>query len=261
MISGFRHSVPPRLLRDLCQMVARDPIARLLALALVSLDLLLTAIHGLKYVFKDEFIELFGYWIYRNLTITNDWSIPEVGNYLKLAMIVLLLVLAFARQRQLIYLAWAVVYTITLLDDSLQLHEQIGESLGALFVGSGEAVGAGALRAQDLGELLVYGVYGVFFVAVLGVGFLRSREPHRSIGVGFALLLVALACFVAGVDTLDRIVIAWSSSLARVLATVEDCGEMVVISLTLAFAWVVSRPVDPTVATKTPRTAQPVVRE
>ncbi len=241
-------------------MVVRDPVARLLAVVLIALDLLLTAVHGLKYVFKEEFIELFGYWIYRNLTITNDWSIPEVGNYLKLAMIVVLLTLAFARQRQLIYLAWAVVYTITLLDDSLQLHEQIGESIGVLFVASGEEVGSGALRAQDLGELLVYGLYGVLFVGVLGFGFLRSREPHRAIGVGFAILLVALACFVAGVDMLDRVVIAWSSSLARVLATVEDCGEMVVISLTLAFAWAVSRPVDPAVATQISRATQPAVR-
>jgi hypothetical protein len=70
MRADLRNDLDTGRLLDLAGMVARDPVARLLAISLVSLDLLLRAIHGVKYVFKEEFIELFGYWIYRNLTIT-----------------------------------------------------------------------------------------------------------------------------------------------------------------------------------------------
>jgi hypothetical protein len=210
---------------------------------LVSLDLVFLVVHGVKYAFKEEFIDLFGYWIYRNLTITNDWAIPEITNYLKFAGIVYLLGAVFVRVRQPVYLAWAFVYALALIDDSLQVHEGLGEHLSGLLAGAtvlgvelDALEGSTGFRAQDLGELLVYGIYGGIFVGVLGIGFAASQGIHRQVGAGFALLLAALAFFVAAVDMLDRLVIALSSGLAKVLATAEDSGEMLVVSATLAFA-------------------------
>jgi len=39
---------------------------------LIAIDLLFLVIHGVKFAFKEDFIALFGYWFYRNLTLTND---------------------------------------------------------------------------------------------------------------------------------------------------------------------------------------------
>lgn len=222
-----------------------DRRASKLALALVSLDLVFVVVHGVKYAFKEETIELFGYWLYRNLTITNDWAIPEVTNYLKFVVIVFLLIRTFALVRQPVYLAWAFVYAVALMDDSLQIHEGLGAVISA-WLGDVTLFGAelqadSGFRVQDLGELIVYGLYGVTFAGVLALGFLWSGTRHRVIGLGFGLLLGGLAFFVAAVDMVDRLVAAHSGTLAGVLATLEDGGEMIVISLTVAFALIVYR--------------------
>jgi hypothetical protein len=139
-----------------------------------------------------------------------------------------------------VYLAWAFVYSLALIDDSLRVHEALGEPLSAL-LGGVAALGIGpeddsGLRMQDVGELLVYGIYGGIFVFVLGLGFWASNGIHRKVGAAFAVLLGGLALFVVVVDMLDRVVHAFSIEMARVLATAEDGGEMLVVSATVAFA-------------------------
>ena len=141
---------------------------------LVSIDLFFLLVHGVKFAFKEEFIDVFGYWLYRNLTLTNDWAFPEIFNYLKFAVIVFLLFRIFSLVRQPVYLGWAFVYSVALLDDSLQIHEMLGESIGQAFGNmpqliQGEQGAKEGLRAQDLGELVVYAMYAGSFVLVLGV--------------------------------------------------------------------------------------------
>ena len=231
--------------RPLLQFLFGDPKVVNLARVLISLDLFFVIVHGIKFAFKEGFIDLFGYWIYRNLTITNDWAIPEITNYLKFVVIIYLLCRVFAAIRQPVYLAWAFVYTIALLDDSLQVHEEMGEylsnMLGSVTLFGTELQSDQGFRSQDVGELIVYALYGGVFSVVLGLGFLWSQRLHRRIGIGFGLLLGSLAFFVAAVDMLDRLAISYSQTLARVLATIEDSGEMFVVSLTVAFAMIVYR--------------------
>ncbi|MEM8493714.1 MAG: hypothetical protein AAF756_23070 [Pseudomonadota bacterium] len=218
---------------------ADDRGARKLAVVLVTVDVLLIVIHVLKYFFKDEFIALFGYWIYRNLTITNDMAIPEITNYLKFAVTVFLLIRIFGAVRQPVYLAWAFVYGLALIDDSMRVHEQLGSLFsewlaGDTFLGLTVEGGEG-FRAQDAGEMIVYALYGGCFAVVLGLGFLLSEPLHRTIGFSFALLLGGLVFFVAVFDIFDRFVAAVSQYAGRVLSTLEDGGEMIVVSLTVAF--------------------------
>ena len=231
--------------RPLIQFLFGDPKVVNLAGVLLSLDLFFVIVHGIKYAFKEDFIELFGYWIYRNLTITNDWAIPEITNYLKFAVIIYLLFRVYAVIRQPVYLAWAFVYSVALLDDSLQVHEGMGEyisdMLGGVALFGIELSSDQGFRTQDVGELIVYAVYGGVFSVALGLGFLWSQPLHRRIGIGFGMLLGGLAFFVAVVDMIDRIAISYSRTLAQVLATIEDGGEMFVVSLTVAFALIVYR--------------------
>jgi hypothetical protein len=212
---------------------------------LILTDLIFTIVHGFKFVFKEDFIALFGYWIYRNLTLTNDWAIPEIFNYLKFVVIIYLLFRVFAAIRQPVYLAWAFVYTVALLDDSLQIHEALGEYLGNMIgnttlFGTEVQGGEQGFRVRDLGELMVYALYGGVFAIVLGFGFLWSDSLHRIIGIGFVVLLGALAFFAAVVDLLARFV-----SVFGVVGTIEDAGEMLVISLTVGYALIIYRRYGP----------------
>ena len=73
----------------------------------------------------------------------------------------------------------------------------------------------------------------------------QQQPLHRRIGFGFGLLLGSLAFFVAAIDILDRIATLYSQTLAQVLATMEDSGEMFVVSMTVAFALIVYRRYGP----------------
>ena len=217
-----------------------DRVAVRVLAALLFIDLLFLVIHGVKYAFKEDFIAFFGYWIYRNLTLTNDWAMPEIFNYLKFAAIVYLLCRIYTVIKQPIYIGWAFVYAVSLLDDSLQIHEALGEYIGNEINGLGVLNGIldeeKGFRIRDLGELVVYAMYGGTFVLVLGVSFLLSDPVHRLIGAGFALLLGLLAFFAVGVDLLARAV-----PTQGVMGTLEDAGEMWVISLTVVYALAVYR--------------------
>lgn len=222
------------------QFLFSDPDVVRFVRILISIDLVFLIIHGVKFVFKEEFISLFGYWIYRNLTLTNDLAIPEIFNYLKFVVIIYLLCRVFAAVRQPVYFAWAFVYSVALLDDSLQVHEGLGEYLGNL-MGSTTLFGMElqadqGFRIRDLGELFVYALYGGTFALVLSLGFFLSEPLHRRIGIGFALLLGCLAFFVGVVDLLARFVHSFGA-----MGTIEDTGEMMVISLTVGYALIVYR--------------------
>ena len=228
------------LLLSPVRFILRDVVALRVAKALIAIDLLFIIVHGVKYLVKEQFIDQFGYWIYRNLTITNDWAFPEMTNYLKFAALVVLLACCFRKRRQPIYLAWAFVYLVALVDDSMQVHENLGGYIGETLAGSETLAGAlrsnEGMRLQDIGELAVYAIYGVSFAVSLGFGFLRAKAEDRRIGVGLGVLFLSLAAFVAGVDMIDRLTLAYSHTLSLILATIEDGGEMVVISLTVALA-------------------------
>ena len=216
---------------------------------LLLLDLLFVFVHGIKFLLKERFIEEYGYWLYRNLTLTNDWSIPEITNYLKFVVIVYLLWRVFVVVRQPIYLAWAFVFAIALIDDSCQMHEALGNyfssTLSSVTLFGRELQTDQGFRIQDAGELIVYALYGGVILVALGFGFLKSNPLHRKIGLGFALLLGVLAFFVVAVDMLVRVVVSHSQMLAHVVTTVEDSGEMFVASLTVAFALIVYRRYGP----------------
>ena len=231
--------------RSLLEFLFGDREVVRLARVLISIDLFFVMVHGIKYAFKQDFIDLFGYWIYRNLTITNDWALPEIINYLKFVVIIYLLCRVYAVIRQPVYLAFAFVFTVALLDDSLQVHEGMGayisNMLGEFVLFGTELQSHQGLRVQDIGELIMFAIYGSVFSLVLGIGFLRSQLQHRKIGVGFGLLLGSLAFFAVVVDVIDRVVASYSRMLGHVVATIEDSGEMFVVSLTVAFAFIVYR--------------------
>ena len=222
-----------------------DAVAVRVATTLIIIDLLFVVVHGLKYLFKEQFIARFGYWIYRNLTVTNDWAIPEITNYVKFAVVVVLLVCCFRSRRQPIYLAWAFVYLIALADDSLQVHEPLGAYIAEMLADQSWLVSMleplEGVRLQDVGELVVYAIYGGLSAAALTVGFRRTEPTHRRIGAGFGFLFLSLAGFAAGVDMVARLARAHSHRLSQICSTVEDGGEMVVISLTVALAVLANR--------------------
>lgn len=133
--------------------------------------------------------------LWRLLWVGREWSLPEIMQYAKWALMAVALALACRRSREPVYGAWGVAFAAMGVDDAFSLHEVIGRSLSALSPGalagrSGYfelvpmAVGALALllalwwahrrgpaatvRRYSLVTLILVGIYGIFAVGVDG---------------------------------------------------------------------------------------------
>lgn len=155
-------------------------------------------------------------------------SYGELVQYLKYAWTALLLVLLAFTRRELVFLAWALLFLCLGADDWFGLHERAGEWASERWGDLGGWV-------WHLGEL-------GFLVAVLGV-FLAIAVPlhQRSTGEGRRVswsmfgLAAVLGGVGVGVDAVHHLVFdgqAWADVPFTVL---EDGGELVILSLITAF--------------------------
>ncbi len=159
-----------------------------------------------------------------------DRGYPELGGYLVQADVVSCRGLLLLLRRRPVYAAWGVVFGIALLDDGLHLHERLGGRLVRVLDLPAEIAG---VDRQSIGELAVFGVLSV--VPLLAVVVLHRREDAqaREHSRVLAVLLGALVFFGVVVDVLHSVV-GGSGDVAMVFGLVEDGGELVVLSVTLA---------------------------
>ena len=128
-------------------------------------------------------------------------------------------------------LMWAAVLLIALLDDSLTLHERTGDYLAR----AAALPAFGALRANQVGELVFYACVGVLCTMAVAIGWrYGDHEDHRLsrtllvwfAALGFcAVLLDALA-------SLTR-----RSRVGAAFGMLDDGGEMIVMSFLVITVW------------------------
>lgn len=165
-----------------------------------------------------------------NLHVSIDNGIAEHWQYVKWALLALLLTFMSLRGRSVVYLAWALLFLYLLIDDSQQIHETYGGKIAAAL----ELQPAFGLRAQDFGELAVTAIAAVPLFGFLAVAYLlTSQRDARTFTHDMIVLVVALAFFGVGVDMLD-IAVPWPSAQTT-LNLVEDGGEMIVATFMVAY--------------------------
>jgi hypothetical protein len=80
------------------------------------------------------------------------------------------------RQRDALYLAWAALFLYLLLDDSLELHEEIRNSV----VRTLDLVPALGLRTKNFGEITVTLIAGLLLIGLIAICYRRSdNDPGR----------------------------------------------------------------------------------
>jgi hypothetical protein len=199
-------------------------------LVLLVADLAFAAASVAHLIGADDAGDRTGPWI-----LETDGGYAEQFGYLQQAAIaVLLVVLAFLARRPL-FVAWASVYACALADDSLRLHENKGAWLADRL---GERLwfpdGLLGLRANDLGEILVWGLLAVVPLAAVVLLHRRSDPAGRRTSLGLAVLLAAYVVVGGVVDQLH--VLVMDTAIGDAVGTLEDGGELVVLSLTVAYA-------------------------
>ena len=172
------------------------------------------------------------------LKIQPVWGLPSLLIYAKWLLIALCLTRAWRGNREPVLLSLALIFALLLLDDSLELHEQLGTLVKD---GLGYAPAFG-LRGDDLGELTIWAIWGSASLAVFAVGYWRSSPAGRRIGHIFILGIAGLATFGIVFDMLNVLAHDVGEGLLNqivryLLTNLEDGGELVVASLLLAFAF------------------------
>ncbi len=182
-------------------------------LALLTIDAVFLVLHA-SHVRYDR--PGSGMWL-----ISRDRGFPEIWQYGKEAAIVILLIASYRRVRSPVHLAWAATFAYFLIDDSLEVHETIGDIVASA-LDLGQPFG---IEGRDVGQILVSGSVGLVLITVLAITTLSDRSPARALTTRLLPVLVAIGFFGVVADVIDVI---------DVLGLVEDGGEMAAMSAGLA---------------------------
>ena len=205
--------------------VRRWPAAPLLML--LALDAFFVLLHIPQVVDLGDLIyRLPG--VAERIIFRRQWSLGQDGGYAELygygkaVVAVVLLLVLYRRRRQPVYLAWAAMFLVIILDDALQLHERGGSRL-AQSAGLPDLV----VEATNLGELIVWALFAVPLVPLVMVCYQRSDAHAQALSQVLAVFVAILVLFAVFVDVVH---VTLTGHAAWIVGTVEDGGELVVMS-------------------------------
>jgi hypothetical protein len=167
--------------------------------------------------------------------LETDAGVAEYAGYLQQAALVVLLLALCWVARSLVWAAYAALFLCALADDYLRLHENKGAWLAdrlaaRLWFPSDGFLG---LRANDLGEVLVWGLLAaVPVLAAVGLH-RRSQGWNRRASLGMAALIAGYVFFGAVLDQVHVLVL--DSWLGDVVGTLEDGGELLALSASVVY--------------------------
>ncbi|MEE6274461.1 hypothetical protein [Georgenia wangjunii] len=160
----------------------------------------------------------------------NDRGYGELLGYLQAGWGAIFLIIAWWRMREAVLLAWAVVLGYYLLDDSMRFHEQYGWAL-ARATGWYDRWGN---SGGDLGEIAYMALVGLVLAAVVAVAHAFSGQPGRRVSWHLVMLFLVLVVVGIGVDVVHALIVH-SAVLDLVFALLEEGGELLVLSVIVAY--------------------------
>lgn len=172
-----------------------------------------------------------------------DKSFAELlGSAQLFAAAVVLLMLTMQRRGGYVYLGWALLFLVMVVDDLGRVHETGSRLLRAAY----HLPALPGLRPDDTGELITWAALGVVPMVVLIVLHRRATQADRADSWGFAALFALLLVFAIGVDMLHIVIRPLGGpNLALAMVTIETFGEIMASSLIFGYALALAvRPVS-----------------
>lgn len=203
--------------------------------ALYSFQRQLLAVFLIAIIIGDLALVYFSYSYGTPFSIYQDGGIAEIYGYGKeIAIGIAFLVLYRKFENAVFYAVFSGLAFWLFIDDAFRYHEVVGgllaESLNLSFLSD---LFGGRVREQDIGELIAQAFAGGVFLVFAIWGYISSAPQIRKTGLQFAGFLVLLGMFGIVLDILDRT--ALLKPYAQISKHMEDGGELVVMSLMLAF--------------------------
>lgn len=159
----------------------------------------------------------------------HDRGFGELFMYAQELALIVLCVLLWKRTRQMFALVWASIFMFLFADDAFQMHE----NLGWMFAQWSQIETQGTMRGQDYGEMVAWAPFLVVFSVMVLSSHWYSDRRHRLFLWGLYVLAAGLVGFGVGLDILSRVYNFWGHT--NIVSMLEDGGEMVVVSLMLAY--------------------------
>ena len=167
--------------------------------------------------------------------VERDGGFPELYGYVKMLLATLLLLHLYVRRRGVVYLGWFTALLFVLLDDAFQLHEAFGNALLAKYALPTLLGVDGFLYV----EAILWGAVGLSLANLIVYRYLRDPATRALSRRMFGLFLL-LFLFAGIADALHASVDRFGSGLSYALGittTLEDGGEMLALSLVLAYVF------------------------
>ncbi|MFN2419640.1 MAG: hypothetical protein ABR593_12110 [Candidatus Limnocylindria bacterium] len=193
-------------------------------LLLLAADVVLILLH-VAHLSSGFFADL-------NYSIAAERGFGETFQYLKEGWIVLMFAVLGIRSANGMYASWTFLFGVLLVDDAFAARERIGKIIGLEL----DFASTFGLRPQDLGELIVIGLFAASFIVPIVVEYVLSREEARSFWRSMLWMLVALAAFGVLFDMI-HITLLSHPVWENVLQTTEEAGEMIVMSFIVRFVF------------------------
>jgi hypothetical protein len=211
---------------------------RILAL-LLTLDVLFIIAH-IAFIFLIYIRVQFDWSISDSFMIERDGSYPEIYQYVKYLIVIIILIYLILKKQGIGYVAWLILFVLLLLDDSLQFHETFGTWVSNKFNYSPMF----GLRIQDLGELTYVALFGSILLFFLVFGYLKGNEKYRKINIDLGVLFALFLFFGVGIDMIDELV-PYNRYSYLILVIIEDGREMIMLSFILwYFFFLILKPND-----------------
>ncbi len=199
-------------------------------LGLLACNLLLIALHGAWYVCVRHGLDLWP----RDprFSLESNVGFGQLFSSAQTLLLIGLLLRLARRTRETLYLAFGVIFLIVLVDDAFAVNQV----LGRLVVQALGLVDHPRIKAESIGEMMVYGMVAVPLLGMVAASCARGTPEHRVAGLGFLALLVVLTFFATVMDLVHLAFINSFYASQLVLAVAEEGGEMLAQSLTLMLA-------------------------
>lgn len=163
------------------------------------------------------------------LNLSEEGGLGEWLEYALTGCAALWMAQLWRRERAPAFAAAAATFLWLTLDNSLGLHEAMGAALAPALAGvAGE-------RAGDLGELIVFLIAALAFVAMLTAAIRASAAPVRARVLCVFVPVAVGAGFGVAMDFVSHL-IDGGRPVALILDLVEDGGELAMLCLATAFA-------------------------
>ena len=175
--------------------------------------------------------------------LTRDLGLPESYQYVKEFWIVILLFWFIYKTKTYQFVSWAFLYAYLLADDMLKIHEDMSSYLITKLGFISEQRLFQEFRYQDIGEFSISSLAGIFFLIIILFSYYKANQEQRKIFRQMTGLFLALVFFGVFIDMIDQLIPSTAPKLEVFLVdTIEDGGEMLVMSIT---CWYVYTLIDP----------------